>query len=122
MHANSYEQQHLQDEPTSTSCTLLLLLLSLVPDELVLPMLPIKRTRLEPAQLESEAWTQLLKVGALERLLKLVAMMPYKDKVALIVKGAHSTTFELWPVRKQRAQKPSDAVAQPGREIVQDNL
>ena len=70
---------------------------------LVLSVLRIKDSFLEPSQFKREPWSQLLQPST--RLVFLLAiyipMVPYKDIVALVVKGNYLSAFKLRFVRKE---------------------
>ena len=54
--------------------------------------------------------------------LERIPMVPYKDKVALVVERHDLVTFELRLVLKQRAQETTHAVAQTRGKVVQNQL
>mmetsp|Transcript_2214 Transcript_2214/g.4967 ORF Transcript_2214/g.4967 Transcript_2214/m.4967 type:complete len:246 (-) Transcript_2214:513-1250(-) len=97
---------------------------------LVLPfifaVLRIERAELQRLELEREARAKLLQAHghvALARIvLKDVAVVPEKDEIALVVHRDYLPPLELRVVREQAREHAAEPMAQPGGEIVQDQL
>lgn len=84
--------------------------LMLLVNPLELAKLRVERALLQPAQLQREARSDFLQPRLL-LVLKRVAVMPYKDKVALVVERHDLVTLKLGLMLEQRAQETTDAMA-----------
>lgn len=69
-------------------------------NELELSVLSIERAELQRVQFQSETGTHLLKVGAAAVIIELVAVLPEKDEVALVVHRDDSARREVRDLRE----------------------